>query len=52
MGTLGKLVQVKAGEAIEKGQAETVTEQGDLILRRSDGSIIKITIGDVTVVEN
>lgn len=52
MGTLGKLIQVKAGETVEKGQAETVTEQGDLILRRPDGSITNITIGDVTVIKD
>ena len=52
MGTLGKLIQVKAGETVEKGQAEAVTEQGDLILRRPDGSITNITIGDVTVIKD
>jgi len=52
LGTLGKLVQVKAGETIEKGQAETVNEHGDLILRNYDGSSTTITIGDVTVIKD
>lgn len=51
METLGRLIQVKTGETVEKGKAETVTEKGNLILRRADGSLAEIVSGDVTVVK-
>ena len=51
METLGRLIQVKTGEIVEKGKAETVTEKGNLILRRADGSLAEIVSGDVTVVK-
>jgi BirA family biotin operon repressor/biotin-[acetyl-CoA-carboxylase] ligase len=51
MGMLGNWIQVKTGEAIEQGKAETVTETGNLILRRSDGSLAEIVAGDVTVIK-
>lgn len=50
MGTLGKWIQVKDGESVEQGKAETVAENGNLILRRADGSSIEIIVGDVTVI--
>ena len=51
MDTLGRWLQVKTGETVEKGKAETVTEKGNLILRRADGSLAEIVSGDVTVVK-
>ena len=51
MDTLGRWIQVKTGEIVEKGKAETVTEKGNLILRRADGSLAEIVSGDVTVVK-
>lgn len=51
METLGKLIQVKTGKSFEEGIAEAVTENGNLILRRTDGSIAEITVGDVTVIK-
>jgi len=52
METLGRRIQVKTGEAVEQGKAETVTEHGNLILRRSDGSLTEIVAGDVTVIKD
>jgi BirA family biotin operon repressor/biotin-[acetyl-CoA-carboxylase] ligase len=52
MGMLGNWIQVKIGEAVEQGKAETVTETGNLILRRSDGSLAEIAAGDVTVIKD
>lgn len=52
METLGKWIQVKVGESIEQGKAETVTENGNLILRCTDGSFVEIAAGDVTVIKN
>jgi biotin-(acetyl-CoA carboxylase) ligase len=52
MGMLGRWIRVKTGEAVEQGKAETVTETGNLILRRSDGSIAEIVAGDVTVIKD
>lgn len=52
MRTLGKWVQVKAGDVVEQGKAETVTECGNLILRRADGSLADIMAGDVTIIKD
>jgi len=52
METLGKWIQVKTGESVEEGKAETVTENGNLILRRTDGSLTEILAGDVTIIKN
>lgn len=51
METLGRQIQVKTGETVEQGKAETVTEKGNLILRRADGSLAEIVAGDVTIVK-
>ncbi len=51
METLGRYIQVKTGETVEQGKAETVTEKGNLILRRADGSLTEIVAGDVTVIK-
>jgi BirA family biotin operon repressor/biotin-[acetyl-CoA-carboxylase] ligase len=49
--TLGKRVQVRSGEATYKGVAEGASSDGSLLLRQSDGSLIKIVTGDVTLRE-
>ena len=52
MGTIGQWIQVKAGESIKRGQAETVTEGGNLILRDANGNITEILVGDVTIIKD
>ncbi len=47
--TLGKRVKVSSGEATYEGVAESVASDGSLLLRQSDGSLIKIVAGDVTL---
>lgn len=47
--TLGRRVQVKSGETIYEGIAESVAKDGSLLLRHSDGSLSKIVAGDVTL---
>jgi BirA family biotin operon repressor/biotin-[acetyl-CoA-carboxylase] ligase len=47
--TLGKKVQVNSGTTTYKGVAESVASDGSLLLRQSDGSLIKIVAGDVTL---
>jgi BirA family biotin operon repressor/biotin-[acetyl-CoA-carboxylase] ligase len=47
--TLGKEVQVSSGKAVHKGIAESVAADGSLLLRRPDGSLLKIVAGDVTL---
>jgi len=47
--TLGKVVHVKTGTEVEKGLAESVDEDGALLLRRSDGNLIRILAGEVTL---
>jgi BirA family biotin operon repressor/biotin-[acetyl-CoA-carboxylase] ligase len=49
LGTLGKKVQVRFGQRVEEGLAEDVDRDGDLILRRADGSRLAIAAGDVTL---
>ena len=46
---LGRRVRVKSGRTIYEGAAESVTTDGSLLLRRSDGSLTKIVAGDVTL---
>jgi BirA family biotin operon repressor/biotin-[acetyl-CoA-carboxylase] ligase len=45
--TLGKRVQVSAGEIKYKGIAESVDRDGSLLLRLEDGSLVRIVAGDV-----
>jgi BirA family biotin operon repressor/biotin-[acetyl-CoA-carboxylase] ligase len=52
MDTLGKWIEVKSGDTIERGKAEDVTEGGNLILRRPDNSIAEVIVGDVTVLRS
>ncbi len=47
--TLGKVAQVKAGNDIEKGYAESVDEDGALMLRRPDGTLARIVAGEITL---
>jgi len=47
--TLGKRVQVRSGKTRYDGVAESVARDGSLLLRLSDGSLIKIVAGDVTL---
>jgi BirA family biotin operon repressor/biotin-[acetyl-CoA-carboxylase] ligase len=49
LGTLGKKVRVRFGERVEEGLAEDVDRDGNLILRRADGSRVTIAAGDVTL---
>ena len=46
--TLGKWVTVRWGDSIEEGCAESIDVKGSLILRRSDGSTLALTAGEVT----
>lgn len=52
MESLGKRIKVDTGKTVEQGIAETVTEKGNLLLRRDDGSLIEIVAGDVTVIKD
>jgi BirA family biotin operon repressor/biotin-[acetyl-CoA-carboxylase] ligase len=52
MDTTGRRIKVDTGTTIEQGYAETVTESGNLILRRDDGSLTEIVAGDVTVIKD
>jgi BirA family biotin operon repressor/biotin-[acetyl-CoA-carboxylase] ligase len=47
--TLGKRVHVRAGDEVFEGIAESVAEDGSLMLRCADGSLMKFTAGDVTL---
>ena len=47
--TLGKKVQVSSGEAAYSGIAESVSDDGSLLLRQPDGDLLKIVAGDVTL---
>ena len=47
--TIGKLIKVRSGSVIEEGYAETVEEDGSLVLRRHDGSLAILVAGEVTL---
>ncbi|MDO8490977.1 MAG: biotin--[acetyl-CoA-carboxylase] ligase [Dehalococcoidia bacterium] len=47
--TLGTRVRANTGDSIETGCAESVDEDGALLLRRDDGSLVRIVAGDVTL---
>lgn len=47
--TIGKSVRVQSNDTIYDGIAESVSEDGTLYLRCDDGSLRKITIGDVSL---
>ena len=46
--TLGQHVRVRWGDEMEEGVASDVDRNGDLILRRADGSTIALNSGEVT----
>jgi BirA family biotin operon repressor/biotin-[acetyl-CoA-carboxylase] ligase len=46
--TLGQHVRVRWGDQIEEGLASDVDRNGDLILRRADGSTVSLNAGEVT----
>ena len=47
--TVGEKVRVKSGDSLLEGIAESVDRSGALMLRRADGSIIRVIVGDVTL---
>ncbi len=47
--TLGKPVRVMSGKTLLEGIAESVAEDGSLLLRHANGSSTKIVSGDVTL---
>ncbi|MFC1935506.1 biotin--[acetyl-CoA-carboxylase] ligase [Chloroflexota bacterium] len=47
--TLGKEVRVRWGEQVEEGVAETVDSEGNLLLRRADGTLVTLAGGEVTL---
>ena len=47
--TLGKKVRVSSDKAIDEGVAESVSEDGTLWLRRTDGNLVAVMVGDVTL---
>lgn len=47
--TLGKQVTVKAGNAEYSGTAESVDADGSLMIRQSDGNLVTVPVGDVTL---
>ena len=47
--TLGRSVTVKWGDGVEQGVAESVDEDGGLLLRRSDGVLVRVVAGDVSL---
>lgn len=50
--TLGKRIRVKMGGMTEEGRAESVAEDGSLFLRHDDGSLTKVTTGEVTILKD
>jgi BirA family biotin operon repressor/biotin-[acetyl-CoA-carboxylase] ligase len=51
LSTIGKEVRIQSDDLILEGRAESVNEDGSLILKLEDGSYKKITIGDVSLRE-
>ena len=49
LGTIGNKVTVRNGDAVRDGVAEDVDADGNLLLRRPDGSLETISAGDVTL---
>ena len=49
---LGRWVQVQSGPHILEGRAEELDPDGHLLLRHSDGSLSRLTAGEVTVIAN
>ncbi|MDP2919175.1 MAG: biotin--[acetyl-CoA-carboxylase] ligase [Dehalococcoidia bacterium] len=51
LATIGRPVTVHSGDDVSHGTAESVSEDGSLLLRCEDGSLRRITIGDVSLRE-
>jgi BirA family biotin operon repressor/biotin-[acetyl-CoA-carboxylase] ligase len=49
--TIGKAVRIQSGDSTLEGTAESVNEDGSLMLRLVDGTLMRITIGDVSLRE-
>lgn len=49
MDTLGKEIRARTPHTVEEGTAEDVDADGNLILRRADGSTVTIIAGEVTL---
>ena len=47
--TIGMEVQVRWGEQLEEGIAEGVDMEGNLLLRRHDGTLVALAAGEVTL---
>jgi BirA family biotin operon repressor/biotin-[acetyl-CoA-carboxylase] ligase len=47
--TLGKEIAARCGEEVWHGRAESVDDEGNLLLRRPDGSLATIVAGEVTL---
>jgi BirA family biotin operon repressor/biotin-[acetyl-CoA-carboxylase] ligase len=49
---IGKQVHIRAGDDVFEGIAESVADDGSLMLRCTDGRLMKFTAGDVTLSKN
>jgi len=49
--TLGKPVRARNGDEVFEGVAESVKEDGSLMLRQAGGKLLRFTVGDVTLRE-
>ena len=49
--TLGLDVTVRWGDRVVTGRAESVDDQGNLVLVRNDGSTFRVAAGEVTLQE-
>ncbi len=47
--TLGRRVHATLGDRVEEGVAEDVDAEGNLLIRRDDGSLVTVEAGDVTL---
>ena len=47
--TLGKKIHVRASDEVFSGTAESVADDGSLMLRCDDGRLLKFMVGDVTL---
>jgi BirA family biotin operon repressor/biotin-[acetyl-CoA-carboxylase] ligase len=47
--TIGHEVEVRWKDSIDKGMAEDVDTDGNLILRRYDGSVVTLSAGEITL---
>ena len=47
--TLGRQIRVQFGDDVDEGVAEDVDGDGNLLLRRADGSVIALSAGEVTL---